>query len=169
MGFESTNESFKAAAADARAVHDGVVAGNITGNITGASATAVFGSTCGSPIGAAAAEISENVAELPRTKENALGIRAFIDSFMADMVGEAVSAAETAEVVADAENQFATAQALTAMSTGAEALADKLELEGQGDVAEFVRIAAKATRKGAKLARRNATDTLTLVDTSEDA
>lgn len=150
MGIEPQNESFQTAASAARAVHDGA--------------------TDGSPIGAAAAEVNDNATQDDSATEQAFSpgpnISSFFDMIFGSMMAEAVAAAEeaeTAEIVEDATDCYAVAQKLTAMSTGAESLADHLELNGMGDVAEFVREAASKMRKGAKLARSNARETLVVL------
>lgn len=149
MGYEN-NQGFQAAAAAARDIHDGA--------------------TDGSPIGAAAAEVSENATQDDSATEQAFGpgpnLPPFLEMIFGSMMAEAVAAAEeaeTAEIVEDATDFYAVAQKLTAMSNGAESFADSLELNGMGDVAEFVREAASKVRKGAKLARSNARETLVVL------
>ena len=159
MGIEPQNESFQTAANAARAVHDGA--------------------TDGSPIGAAAAEVSENATQDDSATEQAFGPGPSLPPFLGMLFGSIMAAelaaeeaaaeeaaaeeAETAEIVEDATDFYAVAQKLTAMSNGAESFADHLELNGMGDVAEFVREAASKVRKGAKLARSNARETLVVL------
>lgn len=150
MGIEPQNESFQTAANAARAVHDGA--------------------TDGSPIGAAAAEVSENATQNDSATEQAFGPGPSLPPFLGMLFGSIMAAeqaaaeeAEAAEIVEDATDFYAVAQKLTAMSNGAESFADSLELNGMGDVAEFVREAASKVRKGAKLARSNARETLVVL------
>ncbi|HIV77335.1 MAG TPA: hypothetical protein H9899_07405 [Candidatus Sphingomonas excrementigallinarum] len=150
MGIEPQNESFQTAASAARAVHDGA--------------------TDGSPIGAAAAEVSENATQDDSATEQTFGPGPSLPPFLGMLFGSIMAAeqaaaeeAEAAEIVEDATDFYAVAQKLTAMSNGAESFADSLELNGMGDVAEFVREAASKVRKGAKLARSNARETLVVL------
>ncbi|WP_375292180.1 hypothetical protein [Sphingomonas melonis] len=135
------------------------------------------GATDGSPIGAAAAEVNETPTQddTATATEQAFGPGPNLPPFLEMIFGSIMAAeqaaaeeAETAEIVDDATDFYAVAQKLTAMSNGAEAFADSLELNGMGDVAEFVREAASKARKGAKLARSNARETLVVL-VPEDA
>ncbi|MCG7348898.1 hypothetical protein [Sphingomonas sp. ACRSK] len=76
--------------------------------------------------------------------------------------------AEAEEIVQDATDFYAVAQTLTGMSTNAESFADSLELNGMGDIAKHVRAAAKAVRKGAKVSRANAAESLTVLSSDTE-
>lgn len=144
MGYEN-NASLSAAAAAAQAIHDRA--------------------TSGSPIGAAAAQVAEEAAtDAPPTAGTVPDfIRLILESIIERSVEADINAAadqEEEELLDDAAGDFAVAQQLTVMFNNAEVFADTLEMNGKGDVAEFVREAAKLVRKGANLARANARDVL---------
>ena len=118
----------------------------------------------------AAAEMGGTPSQNDGAKEQASGpgpnLPPFLEMLFGSVIAEgelAAEEAEAAEIVEDATDFYAVAQTLTGMSTSAESFADSLELSGMGDVAEFVREAARKARKGARLARDNARETLVVL------
>lgn len=134
---------------------------------------ATMGKTDGSPIGAAAA--AEQAADDTGKEEATYGPGEKFPEFLSMLLDGAAHVAtiiatedasvdEDVEITEDATELYVIAQTIDQIEGAISSMADELELEGHGDVAEFLRLATKKLGKGAKLARSNARDTLAILE-----